>query len=157
MSDIVLGATLTLVGGLVGGIGTALLQARLARSAEERADRRAARDRIRQHRLASLRAALEQQSAVAEHVRAQVAGETPEQIARLRAQIESTATLDADPTQFGPEGVAVIVTLTGQMQALMARGPGSGVTEADVEAIAATEGQLRGAYHEAVERILNAV
>ena len=154
MSDLVLGAVLTLLGGVFGGIGTVFLQARLMRTAEERADRRAAQDRIRQHRLTALRAALEQQSAVAEHARATAGGESPEQIARLRTQIESSATLEADPTLFGPEGTAAIAALHQQMAALMARPAGSGLTHAELAAFAASEAELRVAYHRAVERIL---
>jgi hypothetical protein len=154
MSDVVIGGLLAVVGGLVGGLGGVLVQGHLNQEAERRAEDRARTDRLREFRADSLRTAYRMFVAMGEHVRATRGGESPEQIARLRQQMESTANLGGDPTLFGPDAPAVIQGFSATIQRFMGGAPGSGLTKQDVEEIANWESQLGVLYVKAMQRIL---
>ena len=146
--EVLLGGFLAIAGGVIG----AAYQATLARDAETRAEHRRQRDRLRESRLADLRAAFLQQITIAEHVRAVLAGELPQQIARLRQQMESGANVDADPTLLDPEAVMELVNIN---LGLSEREPGSGVTRNELESIAAVEAKLHVSYRAAKLRLLS--
>jgi hypothetical protein len=154
MSDVVVGGLIAIFGGLVGGLGGVLVQGHLSRASERRAEDRSRSDRLREFRADSLRTSYRQFVALAEHSRAVTAGESPEQVARLRAQIESTANLGGDARLFGPEGVGLIQGLTQAVWKHLEKPPGSGVTRDEVAEIAAWEGKLASLYVQAMERIL---
>ena len=155
MSDVVLGGLLAILGGLVGGLGGVLVQGHLGEVSERRAQERATADRLREFRADSLRTVYRQFVALAEHARAQRAGESPEQIARLRTQIESTANLGGDPTLFGPESMGAVQGFIQAMRQLLDKPPGSGMTLDEVTEIAAWEGKLATLYVQAMQRILS--
>jgi hypothetical protein len=146
---------LAILGGLVGGLGGVLIQGHLSKVSEQRAEDRARADRLREFRADSLRTAYRQFVALGEHARAQRAGESPEQIARLRTQIESSANLGGDPTLFGPEGVSAVQGFAQAMTTLLEKPPGSGMTLHDVAEIAVWEGKLATLYVQAMQRILS--
>ena len=155
MSDVVAGGLLAILGGLVGGLGGVLVQGRLSRASERRAEDRARLDRLREFRADGLRTAYRQFVALAEHARAQRAGESLEQIARLRAQIESTANLGGDARLFGPEGTGVIAEFIQAVLTLLDKPPGSGITRDEVANLAVLESKLAAVYVQAMERILS--
>ncbi len=155
MSDVVLGGLLAIVGGLAGGLGSVLVQGHLNRAAERRAENRARADRLREFSADSLRTAYRLFLALGEHARAQRAGESLEQIARLRTQIESTANLGGDARLFGPEGIAVVEGFVAAMRKLLDKPPGSGITRDEVAEIAVWESKLGVLYTQAMSRILS--
>src|SRR5579859_4627653 len=132
MPDVFAGGLLAILGGFLGGLGGVLVQGHLNRESERRAEDRARADRLREFQADSLRTAYRQFVALGEHARAQRAGESPEQIARLRAQIESTANLGGDARLFGPEGIGAIQGLTQAVWKLLDKPPGSGITRDEV-------------------------
>ena len=146
--EVLLGGFLAIVGGVIG----AAYQAKLARDAETRAEHRRQLDRLRESRLADLRAAFRLQITMAEHVRAVQAGELPEQIARLRQQMESGANVDADPTLLDPEAVMELANI---YLGLLEREPGSGVTRNELQGLAAVEAKLQVSYRAAKHRLLS--
>lgn len=148
MIELLLGGALTAVGGFV----AATYQAKLARDAEARAETQRRADRLRDERIVSLRAAMTLQAAMAEHIRASVAGETPEQLARLRQQIESTTSIDADVTLLDAEALGELAALH---MKLLERGPGTGVTRRDLDSIAPWMAKLQESYRVAKRRILS--
>jgi hypothetical protein len=154
MWDVVAGGALAIVGGILGGLGGVLVQGYLNREGERRAEDRARQDRLREFHADSLRVAYRQFVALAEHARAAQAGEAPEQIARLRTQIESTASLGADARLFGPEGVGPIADFIQGLMVLLAKPPGSGITRNEVAELAVHESRLALLYVAAMERIL---
>ncbi len=90
MSDVVVGGLLAILAGLVGGLGGVLVQGHLSRASEQRAQDRARADRLREFRADSLWTAYRQFVATRRaRSGSERAGESPEQIARLRTQIES--------------------------------------------------------------------
>ncbi len=155
MSDVVVGGLVAILGGLVGGLGGVLVQGHLSRESERRAEDRARVDRLREFRADSLRTAYRRFVALGEHARAQRAGESPKQIARLRTQIESTANLGADPTLFGPDGSGAILGFSAMIFKLLDKPPGSGITRDEVAEIAAWEDKLATLYVQAMQRILS--
>ena len=155
MSDVVVGGLLAILGGLVGGLGGVLVQGYLSRASERRAEDRARADRLREFRADSLRTAYRQFVALGEHARAQRAGESPEQTARLRTQIESTANLGGDPTLFGPESMGAVQGFSQAVRKLLDKPPGSGITLDEATEIAAWEGKLATLYVQAMRRILS--
>ena len=150
MIDVLIGGALAILGGL-GGV---LVQGRLDRKAEDRAQDRARVDRVREFRADSLRAAYRQLVVGAEHARAQRAGESPEQIAHLRTEIESAAHIGADPTLFGSEALPVLTGFADALLKLMEKAPGSGITRAELTDLAAWEARLSSCYLLAMKRIL---
>ena len=155
MSDVIVGGLLAILGGIVGGLGGVLVQGHLNRASERRAEDRAREDRLREFRADSLRTAHRLFLALGEHARGLSAGESPEQIARLRAQIESTANLGGDARLFGQEGIGVVQGLIGAILRLLDKPPGSGITRDEVAEIAGWEGKLATLYVEAMQRILS--
>lgn len=155
MPDVVVGGLLAILGGLVGGLGGVLVQGHLSKVSEVRAEDRARAERLREFRADSLRTAYRLFVALGEHTRAQTAGESPEQVARLRAQIESTANLGGDTRLFGPEGIAVIQGLTQAVWKLLEKPAGSGITRDEVTEIAVWESKLAVLYTQAMEHILS--
>ena len=155
MPDVVVGGLLAIVGGIVGGLGGVLVQGHLTRESERRAEDRARADRLREFRADSLRTAYRLFLASGEYARGLTAGESPEQIARLRTQTESTANLGGDARLFGPEGIAVVQGLTEGIRKALDAPPGSGITLDQVGEIAAWESKLSALYVEAMQRILS--
>lgn len=155
MSDVLVGGLLAIVGGLAGGLAGVLVQGHLTRESERRAEDRARADRLREFRADSLQTAYRLLLALGEHARGLTAGESPEQIARLRTQIESTANLGGDARLFGPEGIGVVQGLIQGIMKLLEAPPGAGITLDQVAEIAAWESKLRATYVEAMQRILS--
>jgi hypothetical protein len=155
VSDVVLGGLLAIAGGLVGGIGGVLVQGHLNREAERRAEDRARTDRLREFRADSLQTAYRLFLALGEHARGLTAGESPEQIARLRTQIESTANVGGDARLFGREGIDVVQGFIQSIMKLLEAPPGSGITLDQVAEIVAWESKLGALYVEAMQRILS--
>ena len=75
-------------------------------------------------------------------------------MARLRAQIESTANLGGDASLFGPEGIGVVQGLTQAIMVLLGKPLGFGITPEEVAQIAAWESQLARLYVKAMQRLL---
>lgn len=152
--EVAFGGIIAVLAGLLGGLGGVLTQGYLDRKAEHRREERERRDRVRQFRADRLTAAYRSLIAVAEHTRATVGGESPEQIARLRTQTESTANLGADASLFRSAAAGDVKGFVDVVFALLELPVGGGITREQVSHLAAWEARLHAAYVAAMERLL---
>jgi hypothetical protein len=151
MSDVVVGAVIGVVAAVIGALVQGSVTYRLQVGAEDRRDRRARRQAIREARLRALDQAHRMLVIGAEYARASAVGEDREQIASLRRQTESSNYLDADVTLAGdPTAVQAYLERT---RWWLTRPRGTTVVPDDLATDAELANSLQAAFRRARERI----